>query len=187
MPGDYEIDEIELMSGEEFAAAKARGWTKLPAETSVQLGSSVPAPVPVENPDTVWAKRKFNRGNDFTVPSGQRCKLKKLEVEDLLEAGILDQVTRLEGLAQELIDRSSGEPPTLNKVPNRENLATLLTLVNVVVPMAVVEPKVLPIPQDGEERADGVLYADDIDLMDRIAIMNESLREVAMLDHFRHS
>jgi len=98
--------------------------------------------------------------------------------------GILDQVTRLEGLAQGLIDQASGLPPEKVKLPTREEFGELLKLVNKIVPMAVAEPRVYP-DDYTDPVPENAIMVSDIDLMDRVSILNEALKGLEKLDNFR--
>ncbi len=179
MPGTYTQEELTKMSPEEFAAAHANGFTR----GEVNLGSSVPQPK-----KDVWAQRAAGGvGQDFTCPSGQVCRLRDLDVDRLLEAGILDKVSRLEGLAENLVQQAEGAPPAATKLPTREEWAVLLETINQIVSLAVAEPYVYADPEPGTERTPGLIYVSDIDLNDRIAIMDESLKKVRALDRFRHA
>lgn len=195
MIGEYTPDEVAAMSAEDFKAAQARGFTKLltpdapefvsdrPEFAGVSLPSSAPTLPKVEPSDNVWASKKLKDSNDFICPSGQKCKLRKLQPEALMEAGVLDQVTRLEGLAQELVNRAEGVPPSKQKLPSRDELKQLLDLINVVVPLAVDEPKVHG--DDVEDLPADAIRVSDIDLSDRVAIMNEALSGLKAFDNFR--
>lgn len=210
MPGEndngineYTGAELAALSPDELVAAQRRGFTKpliaSPLEAGrdaaaelqalkehaagMQVGSSVPAAV--EQPQdagNVWA-RKRKGDKDFTCPSGQKCRLRKLDIEKLMMAGVLDQVTRLEGLAQTLVNQAEGQPPTAPKMPSREDFAALIDLVNVVVPMAVAEPALWA--DDDPTAPQNAIRVSDVDLTDRLAILNEALAEVKMLDNFR--
>ena len=184
MPGDYSTEELQSMSAGELMSAQTRGFRKpllaAPGDSDDAASKRTEQPVDSAN---VWARNKKSKGKDFTCPSGQTCRLKPLSIEGLMIEGILDQVTRLEGLAQQLIDRAEGQPPAKQKMPDRKDLQDLLQLVNKVVPLAVAEPAVfqdndLTAPQD-------CIRISDIDLEDRIAILNESLKGLKNLDNFR--
>ena len=203
--GDYTNQEILAMTPEELYAAAQRGFQKpaitrlRPEEVRLVAAPGADAAVMVESyavprpaqPEedvpadgNVW-KRKKTEGEDFTAPSGQKCKLRPLQVEKLMMEGILDQVTRLEGLAQKLIDQASGLPPEKVQMPSREDFGKLLTLINILVPMAVVEPRVYP-DDYSEPVPEGAIMVSDIDLMDRVAIMEKALGGLKKMDNFRH-
>ena len=181
MPGDYTEVEIERMPAHQLIAAQARGWKK-EEQQDISLGTSVPQPSA-----NVWAANRTaaDGGEDFVTPSGQKCLLRRLTPEMLLGEGILDQVTRLEGLAQELVDNAEGLPPEKQKLPNREELSSLLELLSVIVPLAVVEPKVYRDGTQPEDQTDAILVS-HIDLMDRVAIMTKALAGVQALSSFRN-
>lgn len=201
--GDYTAAEVAAMDAETFKAAQARGFKKdqpvtpedvaaayasartdlpehvtgRPAAAGVTLGSSVPQPS-----GNVWASKRAT-GEDFTCPSGQTCKLRPLAPERLLEHGILDQVSRLEGIAASLVDTAEGAPPSAQHMPTAEEFGALLKLINTVVPLAVVEPQVYA--DDASDAPDGAIRVSDIDLEDRMAILEKSLSGVKALDSFR--
>ena len=211
MIGEYTSAEIAAMQPDEFNAAKDRGFkrpvtaedvaaayaaarelpehvTGRPAAAGIAVGSSVtlPAPQPVVPSRSAWAQAKASRGKDFTTPSGQVCKMQPLRPEMLLAEGILDKVTRLEGLADELVKRAEGTPPEKQKMPSKEDFQELLDLVNTVVPLAVVEPKVYRDDEELPPDAPGdIIRVSDIDLEDRMAILNEALSGIKAFDNFR--
>jgi hypothetical protein len=203
MPGEaYTLAELTEMSPEDLAAARANGFLKpdpgiygAPPAThergEVYIGTSVPKSKPQPR-DDVWASKSADAAEyEFVCPSGQNCAMRKLSPERLLEAGILDKVTRLEGLADTLIKQAEGLPPEKQKLPSREDLAALLEVINLLIPIAVVAPKVWA--DDASELDDGHpdgmpaggIRCSDIDLEDRMAIMNEALKGIRKLDPFR--
>lgn len=187
MPGEYSDEDLLNMTPKEIAAAVERGWKKPVADRPEYAGVPVPRPQPKPEPrGDVWMSQIV--GSDiFTCPSGQTCRLRPLEPDQLLIAGILDKVTRLEGLAQVLVNQAEGMPPEKQRLPSREEFAELLEVINLVVPLTVVEPTVLPDPKPGEEYDPKGLYVSRINLADRLAIMNKALEGVKALDNFRHS
>lgn len=201
--GDYTAAEVAAMDPETFNDAKERGFSKLPtsplpegvespladplprpAAAGLTLGNSVPE-APAQPSPNVWATRKAAKGTDFTCPSGQTCRLHKIEPEALLRLGILDKVTRLEGLASELVERAEGQPPAAATLPSREDLEDLLSTINAFTLAAVAEPR-LYADDDTEAPEDGIRVS-EIDLEDRMAIMEYAMRGIKSLDRFRHA
>lgn len=199
--GDYSAAEIAAMNASEFNEAKERGFKRpliaapgaveelvglgqydRPAAAGLSVGSSVPTPGAQPSGANVWARNKTG-DREFTCPSGQTCRLKPLSIEQLMMEGILDQVTRLEGLAQELIDRAQGLPPEKQSMPSREDFAKLLHLINIIVPLAVAQPVVYK--DDDQAAPADAIRVGDIDIMDRVAILNEALSGLKKLDNFR--
>jgi hypothetical protein len=197
MPGEefYTIAELQNMTPEQFAQAQANGLRRLvaapgapaeerPAAAGVPVASPFPAVVTQPaDAGNVWG-RKGSR-DEFIVPSGQKCRMKPLQLEELLMEGVLDQVTRLDGLAQELVNLAQGLPPEKQQMPSRDDMATLLNLVNKVVRLAVAEPRVFE--DDDPDAPEDAIRISDIDLMDRVAILNKALEKVKGLDNFRNA
>lgn len=184
----YTAIEMQAMSLEELNAAAARGWQKpddedRPAYAGIPLGSSVPEPTSQPSAD-VWSRRK-SEGTDFTCPSGQTCKLRKVQPEDALRAGILDRITRLDGLAADLVARAEGAPPEPNKLPSGDDIAVLLETINSLTLLAVAEPKIYA--DDDSDAPEGAIRISDIELEDRMAIMEKALEGLKSLDRFRKS
>jgi len=204
MPGDYTDAEVQSMSTTELVEARVRGWVKPENESSefsdfrgaaaaaaaqtmnttpthINLGNSVPRP---EGHADVWKSQAVQSdGYDFVCPSGQKCKMRKLQPERLLETGLLDKITRLEGLAEGLVQAAEGAPPQKEKMPSREDIAMLIDTVNLLLPMAVVEPKVYA--NDDDNAPEGAIRVSDVDIVDRVAIMEEALKGIRALDAFR--
>lgn len=171
--GDYTLAELNNMTIGEYADASVRQFRK--PETAV-------------SDDNVWARRQAAGATDsadFVVPSGQKCRLRQLTPEMLLPLGILDKVTRLEGMAQSLVDVAEGQPPAPEKAPSRADFELLLETINLIVPLAVEQPTVVA---DGavDAPADAIRVS-SIDLTDRVAIMEKALEKIRALDRFRHS
>lgn len=182
MPGDYTDEEVQNLSTAEFTAAKARRWKKPESTTHINLGTSVP---PSGVYGSSWGSGPANTF-DFICPSGERCLMRPIPIEALLEEGILDEVSRLEGLADALIKQSEGEPPTATRLPSREEFGELLKVINTVTRLAVVKPHVHaddttdPVPE-------GSIAVSQIGLGDRTAIMERSLSDLRKLDKFRYA
>jgi hypothetical protein len=156
------------------------------AEAARSTQYNIPTVKPAEEPDrysvTSWGETEF----DFRTPSGQLCRLKKLDLAELAAAGVLDRVSRLPGIAGALVAQSEGQPPA--KEPEKidaDTIKTVVDMTNVIVPMVVVAPKIEPLPEEGEERFKGLIYVDSIEITDRVAIMNRVLGGLAKLDSFR--
>ncbi len=205
--GDYTAVELSQMTPADFAAAQQRGFTKplvsspladvqaaqdartalaeLQSQAAgIQIGSSVPGRnTQPQDGANVWGSKAS--GEELTVPSGQKCRMRPLQLEQLLLEGILDHVTRLDGLAQTLVNQAEGLPPEKQQMPTAEDFATLLNLVNKITRLAVAEP---PVFEDNDPTAPaGAIRVSDIDLMDRIAILEHALKGVKGLDNFRNA
>lgn len=183
MPGDYSDDDIRKMTTVEFQEAKARNWRKTEEEPVHRPAPTATAP-PGEYGSS-WGSGGAGE-YDFVTPSGERCRMRSLQVEVLLEAGILDQVSRLEGLADSLIQSAEGNPPTAKRLPSREEFAELLHVINTLTQLAVVKPHVHA-DDEKEPVPEGSIAVSWISLEDRSAIMERALRDLRALDRFRNA
>lgn len=130
----------------------------------------------------MWGSNEY----DFRCPSGQLCRLQKVDVGKLAESGILDRVTRLPGLAAALVEKSSGQPPVApDAMPDKETIAAVMEVLLILIPQVVVKPEIHEIPAEGEEREEGLIYVDSIDTLDQIAIMEKVMAPLAKMDAFR--
>lgn len=182
------IQELEEQLRQAYADARGmqEHVTGRPRGEHVQLVNSVPnaegKPFDQYAP-TTWGAGEY----DFVVPSGQRCRLRKMQVEELAKRGILDKVTRLPGLTETVIQKAEGQPPEkVAEMPSAETIKTVTDLVNELIPLVVIAPVISPIPAENEERTPGRIYVDSIDIEDRIAILNRAIGGLKNLDTFRN-
>jgi hypothetical protein len=173
------VEELEAALAEARAAKRRE-----PAIAQQQrvIANSIRSEMPDDRyAATTWGTNEY----DFTTPSGQTCRMRKLPIEDLAKRGILDKLTRLPGLTGELVKAAEGEPPTPDKMPSAETIEALTEVVNELLPIVVVQPQVHPLPAEGEERLAGLIYVDMVDFADRVAILNRSTAGLVEFDNFR--
>lgn len=194
----YTTAELQAMTPEELSTAQARGFVKPPPvvtadltgdhlvvpENEQKMGEAIFGPdysgpsMPSKYAITTWGSDLY----DFRVPSGQLCQMRKLRPEKLIETGLLDKITRLPGLVEVEVRKAEGLPPQA-AIPDAEQLKQVVAVVNPLMSLVVVQPQVCaddvdPLPQ-------GAIHVSDIELFDRIAIMNRATQGVAKLDNFR--
>jgi hypothetical protein len=195
----YNTSELTAMTAEELRIAQANGFVKpepvpvdltshprlSPQAAQQKMGEAIfgPGYEPQEDPYavTTWGETEY----DFVVPSGQRCRMKKLRPESLVGTEILDMITVLPGHAQELINQSSGMPPGKLTASLAEELPKLIEVLDKLLPLVVVRPTLWPMPPEGEERVPGRVYVQDVELSDRVAIMERALGGVKKIEPFR--
>lgn len=181
MPERYTREEVQAMDDIEYAVAVANNFFR--TNDVAKNPSPPPSPqVTATYEETAEAWIAAAEGYDFITPSGKKCKMRDLPVDKLAATGILDQLTRLPGLAEAQVQKAEGRPPA--KEPEVDILQ-VVGIVNVVLPMVVIQPEVAPIPPEGEERIPGKVYVDSIPLGDRLAIMNHAAGGVIQFDDFR--
>jgi hypothetical protein len=195
MPGErYTMDELAKMTPSEFATAQANNFERgsvADAYRDVENGHPHPAlqtniPSPSMPADRYAVTTWGQNGQDFRTPSGQLCRLRKLNPAKLAASGILDRITRLPGMAQDLVDQAEGAPPAkTDEMPSAEAVEALVDLLNVLIPIAVEQPTIYPLPGEGEERVTGRVYVDSVDFTDQVAIMEKVVGGLRSFDNFR--
>lgn len=175
----YTTTELAGMTTEELRAAQANGFVRPDRATVVDVPLP-PSPAQDANPYAVtsWGSSLY----DFTVPSGQMCQMRKIRPEEMIGTGLLDKISRLPGFAQELITKAEGQPPA-KPLSQEEQMALVIEVVDELVPQVVVQPRVYP--DDTEDAPEGAVFVRDIELADRIAIMERALGGVRKMDNFR--
>lgn len=124
---------------------------------------------------------------DFTTPSGQRCLIKKLDLPDLVSAGLLDQMDNLSPLADEAIRRGEGQPPidVMKAMRNPATIRAILPVLDKVLKMVVVKPELHDAPAPGEPLVPGRAYLHAVSLTDKMAIFNRAAGEMDDLKSLR--
>lgn len=137
---------------------------------------------------TAWGKNKGGELHELTVPSGQDCLVRRPGVEPLIEIGLLDKVDGLTGLVdQKHIKRVKGEKSVDidSLAKDKDSLLNVIKTVNDIIVHVVVEPEVLPVPEEGTKRDPESVYVDDIDLNDKMFIFNYAIGGTSDLEQFR--
>jgi len=126
---------------------------------------------------------------DLTCPSGQLCLAKKPGIEGLMAAGVLRNVDHLTGIVQRhLTNASPGAKHNVDimgMMQDEEALAEILFTVDRVVCHVVVKPEISMTPSDATNRKPGVVYADMVDVMDKMFIFNFAVGGSAEVEPFR--
>jgi hypothetical protein len=129
---------------------------------------------------------------DLTVPSGQMCLVRRPGLEGLIKAGIVsnfDALTKIIGDQAERL-KTGKEPKSDEEVMNDvmaspERLAEMMRVIDKIVIYVVVKPEIQSAPNDPTRRDPRVIYADVIDLDDKLFLMNFALGGVRDLSTFR--
>jgi hypothetical protein len=181
--------DFSTMSAAEFAAWQVQQNNPPMGNVEKALPPPTPAQVGPRPAAEVWGSTEY----DFVCPSGAQCRMRKVGPEKLLESGILDKLTGLPGIAAEVVDKAEGlppKPPSQSGVPGKEEVRAVIQVMEVLIPLVVVEPQVYPVPVADEHgtteaRVVGRIYTDSIELVDRIAILERAVQGVKALEPFR--
>lgn len=136
---------------------------------------------------TTWGS-DGNGLEDLVVPSGQTCLVRRPGVQRLMEAGVLRDIDSLTSIVgEEHIKRVNGERSvnTETLVNDADAIANVLHMVDRVVVHCVVKPEVIMSPNDPTSRQDGVIYADMIDIEDKMFIFNFAVGGTRSVEQFR--
>ena len=123
---------------------------------------------------------------DLTVPSGQLCLVKRPGVEGLLREGVLRDIDSFTALVNaEHVQRVKGkgkkagakgaraqEQEISQLLSDPDKVVGVMRTIEKVICHVVVKPAVQPTPNDPTRRKPGVVYADMIDLPDKMFIFN---------------
>lgn len=149
--------------------------------------------MPVTNEDKTFTDERYAPSQwgsvggleDLTMPSGQVAQVRRPGPQGLIEAGVIHSLDALTGIVQnELIPQAEGAPKVdVQKLMKNESaLASIIHTADRVVVHCVVQPKVEMTPNDVTSRKPGVIYADMVDLEDKMFIMQFAMggtRDVA--------
>ena len=132
-------------------------------------------------PTTAQAWKKQAQGVPLEVPSGNTALVRNVGMQVFLQKGLVPN-----SLMPIVRQAMSGKDVDLKVEEITEGqLADMLALFDAVVVHCVVEPKVMPTPAEGEERADDVLYVDEVDFDDKQFIFQWVVGGTRDLEQFR--
>jgi hypothetical protein len=158
---------------------------------------------PEETPQDRYAPTTWGTAtnfNDLTMPSGQTAQVRQPGVQNLVSAGVLDDVDTLSTLVNEKhVKRVKGKPVVDHKsmMGDPKNMLRVLETVDKVVEYMVIQPNVKrPVEQyvdsEGQTkerplagREPGIVYTDQIDLNDRMFIFQYSTGGATDVEQFR--
>lgn len=158
---------------------------------------ATPIPVPVD-PTAKYAANTWLSGGvggleDLTVPSGQLCLVRRPGVEGLMKAGVLHNVDSLSQIVNEKhLNRVKGKgkdsAPDINMsslMADPEALDQVTHVIDRVLCYVVVQPEIHMTPNDVTRRVLGVVYADMVDLVDKLHIFNFVVGGTRDIERFR--
>lgn len=171
-----------------------------PKKTTKKASSTqqTPAqPIPTaEDPTSKYAPDAWLSGGiggmeDLQVPSGQLCLVRRPGMEGLMKAGVLHNVDTLSSLVNEkhLKRVAKGgkaqEIDIASLMDDPKALDDVLMIVDKVICHCVVKPEIHRTPNDVTRRQPGVVYADMVDINDKMFIFNYVVGGSSDLETFR--
>lgn len=132
-------------------------------------------------PTTAQQWKKASQGVPLEVPSGNTALVRNPGMQIFMQRGLIPN-----SLMPIVRQAMSGKPLDLKAEDMTEqHLEDMLALFDAVTVYCVVEPKVLAVPADGEERAEDVLYVDEVDFDDKQFIFQWAVGGTKDLEKFR--
>lgn len=144
---------------------------------------------------TAWGADQYV---DLECPSGQLCQVRRPGVEGLISAGLLKETDSLTSLVENKhVKRVKGEKQVdVGKLMNdTDALTKVLKVVDKIVAYIVIQPSLrLPsitgpngeeLPMLDEDREQGVIYTDMVDLIDRMFIFQYAVGGSKDIEQFR--
>ncbi len=128
---------------------------------------------------------------ELEVPSGQLCLVRRPGVEGLINAGVLQSLDSLSAIVYtEHVEKNNGKRPPKQRdikdiVSDEAAMISLIHTLDKITCYVVVKPEVQMTPNDITNRKDGVVYADMIDIGDKMFIMNFAIGGTRDLERFR--
>lgn len=154
-----------------------------------------PADDSVEYVPTAWGESKVGKEFDVTVPSGQRCRVRQMSLQDIIFKGMIDSVDLVTSTINSMhVMPKKGMSPKQIEEQNRKAGQALLTdprahkifeTIDKIVQMTVVAPQIELNPPDGESRRPGVIYADMVSLNDKMHIFKLAMADIEEAAEFR--
>lgn len=134
-----------------------------------------------------WGGNGFGTVEDLETPSGQLCLVRRPGLEGLIKAGVLHNLDSLTALVdQDIAAKESGREIDIKAVvDNPEMIENLIHTVDRVICHCVLKPEVVMAPNDVTSRKDDVIYADMVDLTDKMFIFNYVVGGTRDLERFR--
>lgn len=154
-------------------------------------------------PTSVWADTAPVIAGDeeeLTLPSGQTCRARKIGMEGLLQAGLISEADTLSSLvdakhirkvrgAKGKADGEELDAQSLVKDP--KGMAALIEMTDRALPLIVVSPTVVSNKDETgaviplKERKKGLVYTDQIGMLDKFELFTWAVGDMANLQNFR--
>ncbi len=153
-------------------------------------------PIPTKDDPTskyapdAWLSGGVGGMEDLEVPSGQVCLVRRPGLEGLIKAGVLHNIDSLSAIVgnEHVKKTKKGSQNEINVntlLKDPKALEEILYTVDKVICHCVVKPEVHVTPNDVTSRKDGVVYADMIDIQDKMYIFNFVVGGTRDLETFR--
>jgi len=175
--------------------AKKAATKRTTTRRSAAPETSQPIPQPQEDPTSKYAPNTWLSGGvggleDFQVPSGQLCLVRRPGLQGLIKAGVLHNVDSLSQIVNEkhlkrVDGKATQEIEIGSLMQDEKGMEEVLHVMDKIVCHVVVKPEIHMTPNDVTRRQQGVVYADMVDLVDKMAIFNYAVGGTRDMESFR--
>lgn len=153
------------------------------------MTSSVPnLPARLPSQEDAYAPTTWGQyDKEISVPSGQKCRVRTLDFNDVMGAGFLDKLNTLQGVVDKHSKKAEGQPPIdpMKLLKDKRTVSQFSSMIDEVVCMVVTAPMVVMPPAKYEDRKTGIVYADTVPLADKLEIFQEAMGAMSDLESFR--
>ena len=126
---------------------------------------------------------------DLTFPSGQVALVRRPGMQGLMKAGILHSMDSLTPFVAQHKDAASGRKPKElgfeEVLKNPKMLDEMVHILDRVLTYCVVKPEIQMTPNDVTRRQPNVVYADQVELDDKLFLLNFAVGGTRDLERFR--
>ena len=133
-----------------------------------------------------------SKARELELPSGNVCLVRVMGAQAFLSAGNIPNA--LMPIVQQALEQAQkGRAPSdtdveqvmANLAEDPEKLMQVFDMADAIVIKTVIEPPVAPVPAEGEARSEDVLYVDEVDVEDKMFIMQFAMGGTRDLERFR--
>lgn len=137
---------------------------------------------------TAWGAQSYE---ELRVPSGQLCLIRRPGMQAMIKAGILNDLDSLTALVStELLDdgkpANSVKPEAIRDIlKDTKKAESMFHMLDKVLCFAVVKPEIVMTPNNRTSMKNGVIYAESVDLEDKMFILNFAMGGTRDVETFR--
>ena len=128
---------------------------------------------------TSWGqKKKVEEAFEYKTPSGQLCLIRRIGMDEVLEAGLFNDVDFFIKAMAEGENKKPAEPKDGDEsmaVTILKNFSQLRETINKVLLRGVIAPVLHPVPNPPAEKNDDLIYVDDVEFEDAMDLFSEIL------------
>lgn len=163
--------------------------TKKVRRAAAEAAPQVPTDPSSKYAPTTWGSGSTGGLEDVEVPSGQLCQIRRPGIQGLMAAGVLHNVDSLSALVGEQhIRRAKNGDQSVDMdsfLEDEEAVDRTMHTIDRLVCYVVVQPKIEMTPNDVTRRKPEVIYADMVDVLDKMFIVTSILGGIDDVATFR--